>query len=91
MNKHFVEKNSIMGLQFCADFNTMLTVATNFYTVSAIFRTKGGNEYVSRDRLSLGMLVPNSRDRQGRLWLLNRLENNLTITCSSNTGHKSFY
>ena len=39
--------------------------------------------------ISLGTLVPNSRDRQGKLWLPNVLENNLTITCPSNTGHKS--
>ena len=40
-------------------------------------------------QLSLGTLVPNSRDRQGKLWLPNVLENNLTITCPSDTGHKS--
>ena len=40
--------------------------------------------------ISLGMLVPNGRDQQGTLWLLNVLENNLTITCSSNTGHNLF-
>ena len=39
--------------------------------------------------ISLGTLVPNSRDRQGKLWLPSVLENNLTITCPSNTGHKS--
>ena len=39
--------------------------------------------------ISLGTLVPNSRDREGKLWLLNVLENNLTITCLLNTGHKS--
>ena len=38
---------------------------------------------------TLGTLVPNSRDRQGKLWLPSVLENNLTITCPSNTGHKS--
>ena len=40
--------------------------------------------------LSLSTLVLNSRDQQGKLWLPNILENNLTITCPSNTGHKSF-
>ena len=39
--------------------------------------------------LSLGTLVPSSRDLQEKLWLLNVLENNLTITCPSNTGYKS--
>ena len=39
--------------------------------------------------ISLGTLVPNSRNRQGKLWPPNILENNLTITCPSNTGHKS--
>ena len=39
--------------------------------------------------ISLGTLVPNSRDRQGKLWLPSVLENNLTITCPSNTSHKS--
>ena len=34
--------------------------------------------------ISLGTLVPNSRDRQGKLWLSNVLENNLTIACPSN-------
>ena len=36
--------------------------------------------------ISLGTLVPNSRDRQGKLWLPNVLEKNLIITCPSNTG-----
>ena len=35
------------------------------------------------------MLVPNSRDRQEKLWFLYVLENNLKITYPSNTGHKS--
>ena len=39
--------------------------------------------------ISLGTLVPNIRDRQGKLWLPNVLESNLTITCPSNTGHTS--
>ena len=39
--------------------------------------------------ISLGTSVPNSRDQQGKLWLSNVLENNLTITYPSNTGHKS--
>ena len=30
-----------------------------------------------------------SRDQPGKLWLPNALENNLTITCPSNTGHTS--
>ena len=39
--------------------------------------------------ISLGTLVPNSRDQLGKLWLLNVLENNLIIICPSNTGHKA--
>ena len=39
--------------------------------------------------ISLGTLVPNIRDRQGKLWLPNVLESNLTITCPSNTCHTS--
>ena len=39
--------------------------------------------------ISLGTLVPNSRDRQEKLWLPNVLEINLTVTCPLNTGHKS--
>ena len=39
--------------------------------------------------ISLGTLVPNSNDRQGKLWLPSILENILTITRPSNTGHKS--
>ena len=41
--------------------------------------------------ISLGMLVPNSKDRQGKLWLLIQLESNLIITCHSSTDHKSLY
>ena len=45
------------------------------------------------DYISLGTLVPNSRDRQGKLWLpkkqKNGSENNLTIAFLSNTSHKS--
>ena len=47
------------------------------------------NTVESRLAISLGTLVPNSRDRQGKLWLPSVLENNLTTTCPSNTGHKS--
>ena len=43
--------------------------------------------------ISLGTLVPNSRERQGKLWLPKKQktasENNLTITFLSNTSHKS--
>ena len=39
--------------------------------------------------ISLGTLVPDSRNRQGKVWLPYALENNLTITCPLNTGHKS--
>ena len=39
--------------------------------------------------VSIGTLVPNNKDQQGKLWLLDSLENNLTITFPSNTGHKS--
>ena len=35
------------------------------------------------------MLVPNSRDRQGNYGFQTSSENNLTITCPSNTGLKS--
>ena len=39
--------------------------------------------------ISLGNLVHNSRDWQEKPWLPNSLENSLTITYPSNTGHKS--
>ena len=43
--------------------------------------------------ISLGTLVPNSRDRQGKSMASeeteNSSENNLTITFLSNTSHKS--
>ena len=39
----------------------------------------------------LSMLVPNSKDRQRKLWLPIQLGNNLTITCPSSTGHESLY
>ena len=45
--------------------------------------------YIMIMYLSLGMLVPNSRDQHGKPWFPNALENNLTITCPSNTSHKS--
>ena len=45
------------------------------------------NVLLERQLLSLSILIPNSRDQLG--WLPNSLENNLTITYPSNTGHIS--
>ena len=59
------------------------------YTINLLSASKVASIYVHTIHISLGMLVPNSRDQQGKLWLLNSLENNLTITYPSNIGHKS--
>ena len=48
-------------------------------------RTRWRNGCISQSIIDHSTLISNSRDRQRKLWLLNSLENNLTIAYPSNT------
>ena len=52
-------------------------------------RTRWRNGCISQSILDHSTLISNSRDQQRTLWLLNSLENNLTIAYPSNTLCKS--